>query len=841
MDNFINKEMAKEFLAQIDAGRTWVVASMDAVDKPHMRAVTIGADQLDAWLENNKNANCYFTLNQSAVIGRKPKAKEITKIVGFYVDIDPQNEGTGDALYEERAEILRRLNNYDPAPSLIIDSGNGYQAIWLLEKPIPIGEEQGQITSTDASLINMALAEDLGGDSVQNIDRLLRLPGTANVPNPRKREKGRIITRSTYIAVNRPNRYTLADFRQSDRVILDEAEISTTPISTAARVQLGRLRAQYPHLHEKYWETVLHKQPLNYTERPDGKNSRSDHLQRCLWAMMRAGIPNEVIKSILLDKDFPISENVYYQNRTTQRPPEQQADRWIHYCRAFVDKIAAMDATSRFREENGRDTSAHSLEMAQQECMEDCQKWMRYMNEHYSVLKRYHGHCSILYNKEADMKVVRRGSLNDAYCNKKVKTAAFTNDDGQVVIMEAPLAKWWFEHENRRQYEKAEFAPGEDLPDDVLNTFTGFAIEPVAGNCENFLEHLRTIICREDEPTYNYLIQWMASSVQNLGQVAGNAVVMQGKKGTGKGTVCRMMEKIFGRHFMQITNLEHSFGKFNSHLADKCMIFLDEAFWAASSGKYDGILKGLVTEKNIIVEPKGFQAESHRNCLNIMIASNNDFVVPATADERRFFILETSPLLSDVRQTDPEAARTYFDVLYDEMDNGGAEAFLDFLLQVDLSTYNRYAPPKNMALHRQVQHNLLPKERWFQEVLQQGAWFPDVEKFNKEPCALEIQESFQEWKSRNHAPYENTYFHQFFENVVPGIKKTQREVTYIMREYKNIEDGDYAITKRRNVYLFPDLETCRKIWMKKYPAANLIQKEDDKNEDAQMNISFGEE
>ena len=42
--------------------------------------------------------------------------------------------------------------------------------------------------------INRQLAADLGGDNCHNIDRIMRLPGTINVPNAKKRKAGRVPT-----------------------------------------------------------------------------------------------------------------------------------------------------------------------------------------------------------------------------------------------------------------------------------------------------------------------------------------------------------------------------------------------------------------------------------------------------------------------------------------------------------------------------------------------------------------------------------------------------------------------------------------------------------------------
>ena len=86
-----------------------------------------------------------------------------------------------------------------PEPTLIVDSGNGIQALWELEEPIELANpvdkvysdaEQAKIADVEGRMKTMM--ERLGSKAgTQNIDRILRLPGTVNIPNKKKREQGR--------------------------------------------------------------------------------------------------------------------------------------------------------------------------------------------------------------------------------------------------------------------------------------------------------------------------------------------------------------------------------------------------------------------------------------------------------------------------------------------------------------------------------------------------------------------------------------------------------------------------------------------------------------------------
>jgi hypothetical protein len=75
------------------------------------------------------------------------------------------------------------------------------------------------------------------------------------------------------------------------------------------------------------------------------------------------------------------------------------------------------------------------------------------------------------------------------------------------------------------------------------------------------------------------------------------------------------------------------------------------------------------------------------------MASNADWVVPATADERRFFVLD----VSEGRRGD----RGYWDKLYRAINGAELPAFLDHLLQLDLSNFDHRNPPHTVALNEQ--------------------------------------------------------------------------------------------------------------------------------------------
>jgi hypothetical protein len=78
-----------------------------------------------------------------------------------------------------------------------------------------------------------------------------------------------------------------------------------------------------------------------------------------------------------------------------------------------------------------------------------------------------------------------------------------------------------------------------------------------------------------------------------------------------------------------------------------------------------------------------------------VMASNSDWVVPAGADARRFFVLD----VADTQMQNTE----YFAAIKRQMENGGHEALLWELLHRDISTFEVRSVPQTAALAQQKQ------------------------------------------------------------------------------------------------------------------------------------------
>lgn len=253
------------------------------------------------------------------------------------------------------------------------------------------------------------------------------------------------------------------------------------------------------------------------------------------------------------------------------------------------------------------------------------------------------------------------------------------------------VAEIWFKHPRRRTYSGLVFEPGA-VPDvgGKLNLWRGFAVEAIEGDCSLYQELLREGICGGDASVADYVLDWMAHAVQRPAELPGTALVLKSGQGTGKNTLVDFFGGLFGpRHFTTLTSQEQLTGRFNGHLAAKVIVFANEAVWGGNKTA-EGRLKAMITDPIETVERKGLDPTTERNTKRLIVASNNGWVVPVEADDRRFVIVPVSNRY--------QGDRSFFERLYQQMAAGGSGALLYQLLTRDISRFDPAERPTSAAL-----------------------------------------------------------------------------------------------------------------------------------------------
>jgi len=767
-----DNKAALAFLQRWAPEGPWVLTAIQADRKAIATATFRPASlhQLEQWLEQyNGHRNIYFHVNPVLRdVTKKAEREDIRAVAWLHVDIDPR---AGEDLQAERERALAllttRLPQGVPEPTCVVFSGGGYQGFWRLEQPIQVDGDLAK--AEDAKRYNQQLEILFAADNCHNIDRIMRLPGTVNIPDARKLKKGRQPALAELVSFN-DHVYPLSRFTPAPVVQMPEERGFGGGATVKVSGNVERL-AGIEELDQ--WGVpdrvkVIIVQGKHPDEVKEGDNSRSAWLFDAICQLVRAGVPDDIIFSVVTDPEFSISESV-------------------------LDKGA-----------NAEKYAIRQIERAKEE-VED--PWLRKLNEQFAVIGNIGGKCRVI--EEVLDPALRRTRLTrqsfDDFRNRFMHQRTQVGDDpktGLPIMMQ--VGKWWLQHQHRRQYETIVFAPGHEVKG-AYNMWKGFACQSRPGDCSLFITHIRENICQGDETLFIYVMGWLARLVQHPDTPGEVAIVLRGGRGVGKSFFAKIVGHLLGRHFLQVSNPSHLIGNFNAHLRDVVLLFADEAFYAGDK-RHSSILKTLITEETITIEAKGVDAEASPNYVHLIMASNDMHVVPAGGDERRFLVL-------DVGKGHQQDAG-YFGEIIRQMESGGYEALLHMLLTYDLSGYEVRDVPRTEALLEQKLLSLSLEEEWWYNKLLEGRLLLE-DRWQREVVIKDLFDDYIAYtrKLNTNRRSGQTALGRFLHRVVPGLGHTQRIAD---RDIQTGEGWTRTVRERTRFYTIDSLEGCRRRWEELY-------------------------
>lgn len=445
--------------------------------------------------------------------------------------------------------------------------------------------------------------------------------------------------------------------------------------------------------------------------------------------------------------------------------------------------------------DNARDKVRKKAEVDHELAGEKMPSWVRDFNRKHAVAL-LSGQTKVMHFRPDGS--VNFGSVDDLhkfYDNDRINTP-----DGSVA-----KSRVWMQHAKRRTYpEGVVFRPNDNVKG-AYNYWRGFSVEPsTEGSCDLFLSHLLFGICGGEKDTYDYLIRWFAHMIQFPQQKPGVAVVLRGRKGTGKDTVGEYVGGLFPHHHISIAKSEQLVGRFNAHQEKALLLHLEEGFWAGNK-EAESTLKNLITAPMQSVEAKYRDITQVPSVLRLFISSNERWVVPATMDERRFCVIDVPDTYS-IKGAKAAESEAYFNAIRAEMENGGRARLLDYLLTFDLTGFNVRKPPNTAALAEQKIQGLKNLDAMWFSVLQ-TAELPMSVVADAEGATWE-----SDWLTVAASDFRDAYHlfmrsRKFEGNELPDFQlgKALKEMVPEMKTYRpRIKAGE-----QKTHYRLPPLGVCR--------------------------------
>ena len=334
-------ESAINFLTQLRPSGPWVLSAIGPDDKKIETTTVRTPEEGDEFIRRyNGKRNLYYSVNPTRRhLDSKAAKTDIAAIEYMLADLDPSK---GESSQDAKKRYLQQLNGeFEPKPTAVVDSGNGIQCLWKLETRIILREPVSTRTANGKEKLAFSPEDQAKIDDVeervetimhrlgsaagtQNIDRILRVPGTINLPNEVKRKAGRSSCPSELLWFNGVS-YPLDAFPKDepeDIALLDSDnpldDLQTKVDSDTPERGDDNARLKSNGLDDLVLlgKTAERLRTLIKQGQVEGLSfsSRSEACLHVACELLRAGKPNETILAVLLDPANGISAHHHEQS-----------------------------------------------------------------------------------------------------------------------------------------------------------------------------------------------------------------------------------------------------------------------------------------------------------------------------------------------------------------------------------------------------------------------------------------------------------------------------------------------------------------------------------------------
>lgn len=256
--------------------------------------------------------------------------------------------------------------------------------------------------------------------------------------------------------------------------------------------------------------------------------------------------------------------------------------------------------------------------------------------------------------------------------------------------------------------------------DDIYNLFDGLAIErddlynvkPLEEDAP-FFKHIMNIWCDGDVKLYEYILNWFTSIISHPWKKLRTCIVAKSTERAGKGIIIDLIRAILGEKYVfHPSSPKDILGDFNNGLRNKLLVFVDELTWGGDRERA-GVFKKLISEKTISINEKFKSIYTVQNLVNIIVASNEEWVIPAGRTDTRWLVIALNPylttcniktkssIINDIRATDLKRLAKFF-------------------YTRDISKWNSDNIIMTESLREQRIHSMSPFNKWWLDSINSG-------------------------------------------------------------------------------------------------------------------------
>lgn len=196
-------------------------------------------------------------------------------------------------------------------------------------------------------------------------------------------------------------------------------------------------------------------------------------------------------------------------------------------------------------------------------------------------------------------------------------------------------------------YSELCYKPKNDILNHQFNTWNKLKADVdsiIETDITPLLNFMKEIICNNNDELYKYLITWLRQICKTPWIKTQSVLLFYSDQGTGKGSFVNWLIKcLFGTHNSTYASVNTITQKHNKTLSNKIFIGVDElpTLEKQFHNLFD-ILKGLITEPYLTIEPKGLETYMIDNLCNFIFMTNNKNAIKIEKGDRRYVVFSIS-------------------------------------------------------------------------------------------------------------------------------------------------------------------------------------------------------
>lgn len=637
-------ESAHDFCAELFRGCTdgyvniWTKDRFEEKDSFSITFAETTTPDLTDIVSGLTDRNIYLQVRPVSVPfegGARGSVEHVTVVQAFFADIDfkhPQKDE--ERLPLDAAEALKMFakGGFLP-PTMLVESGRGFNAYWLLEEPVVIDNDQMrsdmvEVAAAFGSAFRSYAMETFGWkfDSTSDLPRLGRLPGTFNV----KGETPLPVRWRTDPDSRRYPLQTIVDEIVRFGVPIGKPQKRTRTASKGVSAPTGDTAAAWDLIRSIEWE----KQNLKKGERP--KENFTAVAEGCGW--MRDVVENAestgyndwfhalgVIGRCHGGERLAHAVSAPYP-KYTPFETDQKLDEALKASGPvtcdFVEHGLNAEAckTCPFRQSAQPITTPLTLGA-------DGRK-----SNNVRALKKYI--LSVTEGRFFDLEatepgIVARGLTKESFDDRHAHERGFLSAD--MMIADGLLRK-----ADARRFDPSRpsgFSRFGASP--ILNTYLAPTIVPKAGDASAFLELLQRVFGEEG---WRHALLYLAHLYQRPGVKIAHALMVLSDQGLGKGSLFELLSHVFGKTNCHMVEGDHADHRFRMQLGDRVLLGMNEVQSEDRIGFYNSI-KMVLADEDFLAEEKGMPFRTMATPRGVVIFSNKAVPMKIEDSDRRLFVV----------------------------------------------------------------------------------------------------------------------------------------------------------------------------------------------------------